>query len=236
MQIIIWLLGNGAIIYDLKNEKILYNECIPKDKALQIIKICNENNIYYTVNTEKYIVSNKLNYNLMYYYYENSKKAEKRTTNINIVEDVEKYIMEHNAGEITKITISDENKAIFSGILKKIKNVKGINVLEVSSMSKRAIKSGTESIELNYFYTEITKENVNKWKAIQKLSEYLNINKKEIVAIGDNINDLEMIENAGLGIVMGNSNLLSKNLDKVIVSDNNSNGVAEGIIKYVLKD
>lgn len=230
------MLGNGAIIYDLKNEKILYNECIPKDKALQIIKICNENNIYYTVNTEKYIVSNKLNYNLMYYYYENSKKAEKRTTNINIVEDVEKYIMEHNAGEITKITISDENKAIFSGILKKIKNVKGINVLEVSSMSKRAIKSGTESIELNYFYTEITKENVNKWKAIQKLSEYLNINKKEIVAIGDNINDLEMIENAGLGIVMGNSNLLSKNLDKVIVSDNNSNGVAEGIIKYVLKD
>lgn len=229
------MLGNGAIIYDLKNEKILYNECIPKDKALQIIKICNENNIYYTVNTEKYIVSNKLNYNLMYYYYENSKKTEKRTTNINIVEDVEKYIMEHNAGEITKITISDESKAIFSGILKKLKNVKGINVLEVSSMSKRAIKSGTEVIELSYFYTEITKENVSKWKAIQKLSEYLNINKKEIVAIGDNINDLEMIENAGLGIVMGNSNLLSKNLDKVIVSDNNSNGVAEGIIKYVLK-
>lgn len=230
------MLGNGAIIYDLKNEKILYNECIPKDKALQIIKICDENNIYYTVNTEKYIVSNKLNYNLMYYYYENSKKTEKRTTNINIVEDVGKYLKEYDAGEVTKITISDESKAIFTGILKKLKNVKGINVLEVSSMSRKAIKSGTEAVELNYFYTEITKENVNKWNALENLSEYLNIDKNEIVAIGDNTNDLEMIENAGLGIVMGNSNLLRKNLDKFIVSDNNSNGVAEGIIKYVLTD
>lgn len=226
--------GNGAIVYDLKKEKILNNECIPKDKALQIIKICEDNNIYYTVNTEKYILSKKLNYNLMYYYYENSKKAEKRTTNINIVEDVEKYLKEYETGEVTKITISDENKAIFSGILKKIKEVKGINVLEVSSMSRKVIKSGTEIVELNYFYTEITKENVNKWKALEKLSEYLNISQSEIVAIGDNINDLEMIENAGLGIVMGNSNLSNKNLHKIIVSDNNSNGVAEAIMKYVV--
>ncbi len=220
----------------MKKEKIINNECIPKDKALQIIKICEDNNIYYTVNTEKYIVSKKLNYNLMYYYYENSKKTEKRTTNINIVEDVEKYLKEYDAGQVTKITISDESKAIFSGILKKIKGIKGINVLEVSNMSRKAIKSGTEIVELNYFYTEITKQNVNKWRALEKLSEYLNIDKSEIVAIGDNINDLEMIENAGLGIVMGNSSLSNRNLHKVIVSDNNSDGVAEGITKYVLVD
>ena len=106
--------GNGAIAYDLKNKKILYNECISKEKIMQIIKICDENNIYYTLNTEKYIISKKLNYNLLYYYYENSKKSENRTTNINIVENVEKYITENDIGEVTKITISDENKTIFS--------------------------------------------------------------------------------------------------------------------------
>ena len=63
--------GNGALIYDLKNKKILYNQCIPKDKVLKIVKICEENSIYYTINTEKYILSKTLNYNLMYYYYEN---------------------------------------------------------------------------------------------------------------------------------------------------------------------
>lgn len=190
--------GNGSLIYDIKNKKILFNECIPKEKVLQIVKICDENNIYYTINTEKYILSKKLKYNLMYYYYENSKKSKNRTTNINLVENLEKYISDNDVGEITKITISDESKVIFSGIMKKLNKINELNILEVSSMSRKIIKSGTEKIELNYFYTEITKENVNKWQALKYLSNYLNILPNEIVAIGDNINDLDMINNAGM--------------------------------------
>ena len=214
--------GNGAIIYDLKKEKILSNSSIPKAKLLELIKICDENNIYYTLNTEKYILSKKLNYNLKYYYYENSKKQETRTTNINIVEDTLKYIEENDIGKVNKMTVSDENIHIFSGIMKKLKKIEGINVLDVTNMSKKIILSGTQKEELNYFYTEITNENVNKWEALKKLSEYLKIKKEEIVAIGDNINDLCMIENAGLGIIIGGSSLAEKNLNKIIVKDNNS--------------
>ena len=36
------------------------------------------------------------------------------------------------------------------------------------------------------------------------------------------------------GIIMGNSSLSNKNLDKIIVSDNDTDGVAEGINNYVL--
>lgn len=182
----------------MKNNKILYNQCIPKDKALKIINICKENSIYCAVNTEKYIISNSLNYNVMYYYYENSKKAENKKTRINIVEDIEKYIAENDVGEITKITISDETKSIFFGIMKKLNEIKGINILEVSNMSRKIIKEGTEKVELKYFYTEITKENVDKWQGIQKLAENLGIQEKEIATIGDNVNDLTMINNAGL--------------------------------------
>lgn len=215
--------GNGAIVYDLINNKILYNECITKDKVLKIIKICEENNIYYTINTEKYILSKKLKNNALYYYYENSKKSESKITNINIVEDVEKYIIENDVGQVTKITISDEDKIIFNGIIKKLKLIKGINILEVSSMSKKIIKSGTKLNEINYFYTEITKENINKWETIKKLASDLKIDKSDIATIGDNINDLEMIQNAGLGIIIGNSALSKKGLNNVIVSSNDSN-------------
>lgn len=190
--------GNGALIYDLKKDEILYNQCISKEKVLKIIRICEENSIYYTINTEKYIISKSLNYGLMYYYYENSKKAENKKTKINIVEDVEKYIKENDVGEVTKITISDTSKVIFTGITKKISLVKGINILEVSNMSRKIIKEGTEETKIQYFYTEITKENVNKWKAIEELAKTIGIEQKEIVAIGDNVNDLDMIMNAGL--------------------------------------
>ena len=44
-----------------------------------------------------------------------------------------------------------------------------------------------------------------------------------------------MIQNAGMGIVIGNSALANKNLDKIIVSSNDLNGVAEAIEKYILR-
>jgi len=49
------------------------------------------------------------------------------------------------------------------------------------------------------------------------------------------MNDLEMIQNAGLGIVMGNSNPKMKEIAKEIVSDNNSEGVLEAFNKFILK-
>lgn len=65
-------------------------------------------------------------------------------------------------------------------------------------MSRKIIKSGTEKNEISYYYTEITKKDTNKWKALENLAEHLKIEKNEIMAVGDNINDEEMIKNAGL--------------------------------------
>jgi hypothetical protein len=103
-------------------------------------------------------------------------------------------------------------------------------------MSRKIIKDGTNQVPIEYYYTEITNHNVNKWSAIEFLMDKLQISKDEIIAIGDNVNDKEMIENAGLGIVMGNSNPSMKEIADVVVSDNNSDGVAEAIKKYVLNE
>lgn len=61
----------------------------------------------------------------------------------------------------------------------------------------------------------------------------LGIKREEVIAIGDNINDKEMIENAGLGVAMGQSILEANKIGDVFVKDNNSDGVAEAINKYV---
>ena len=101
-------------------------------------------------------------------------------------------------------------------------------------MSKKKIKCGTEDVLVEYYYTEITNENVNKWTALDFLLKVLNIDKENVIAIGDNFNDREMIEEAGLGIAMGNSNPLMKIYADAIVKDNNSDGVCEAFQKYIL--
>lgn len=228
-----FIAGNGALIYDLQKDEIIYKETIKKEKVLEIIKICNENNIYYNIYTKNEILSSELKYNVLYYYKENKNKEERNKTKINIVQDIYKYIEEQEE-EILKITVCDENKSIFDSILKRLKKVKGIEVLEVEHMSRKVIKNGTDTVEINYYYTEIMLKDTDKWKAIQYLINKLNIQKEEIIAIGDNSNDKQMIQNAGLGIVMkGSAKEVIDIADYVTEQTNNENGVAKALEKFI---
>ena len=225
--------GNGAIVYDIENDEAIYENYLDKEKVLKIIKICEENSIYCSVYTEKTIIAKSLNYNVLYYNYENAKKEESKRTHINIVENMYKYIEELNTNKFSKITICDNNEIIFSRILQKIKKVKRIDILDVEHMSRKVIKDGSKTANIKYFYTEISNLNVNKWFAIQNLCDKLNIQEDEIVAIGDNKNDEMMVENAGLGVAMGKSFLSSEKIGNIVVGHNDEDGFAEAIEKII---
>ena len=135
-----------------------------------------------------------------------------------------------------KITICDENNIIFGSMLKKLKKIKGIDVLDVGHMSRKIIKSGTEEYTMEYFYTEVTSQNVDKWSAIRFLIEKLGIKEEEVIAIGDNMNDKTMLENAGLGVAMGNSAPYIQEMAKIVTDSNNEDGVAKVIEKYILNE
>lgn len=222
--------GNGAIIYDIKNDNIIYEKNISKYKALNIIKICEENSITYSVYTDKTIIADSLKYNILYYYKENLKKEESKKTKIKIVENISEYVKNMQNEKIAKICICDKNELIFKSILKKLRTINDIEVLDVSHMSRKLIRNGTEDIPIEYYYTEISEKNVDKWFAIKYLCNILNINESEIIAIGDNVNDIQMIKNAGLGVAMkGSTPYVTKIADYVTKFDNNNNGVANAL-------
>lgn len=219
--------GNGSILYDLKNEEVLYDNNMDKEKVLQIIKICEENSIYYSIYTLEGIIAKNLDYNVLVYQNENIRKQEGKRVNITVVQDVYKYINYINTDKFLKISICDEDKSVFSSIMRKLRKINNIDVLEVAHMSQKTIKVANEIIPIEYFYTEITNENVNKWEAIKVLLAREGLTASQVICIGDNVNDLEMLENAGLGVAMGNSSSDIKAVAKAITLDNNSNGVAE---------
>ena len=227
--------GNGALIYDISNDEITYENTLKKQKTLDIIKICEQNSIYYNIYTEKEIIAKSLQCNVLYYHKENLNKAEEDKTHINIVEDVYDYILNREE-KILKITICDNNQTIFNSIMRKLKEIDEIEVLEVSHMSRKMIRQGTEEVPIEYFYTEISAKNVDKWDAIEFLKEKMNIHTDEIVTIGDNMNDKKMIENAGLGIAMGQSHPAVKEVANYITADNTEDGVAQALYSIVSED
>lgn len=226
--------GNGAAVYDIKEQKVIYDRFLTKEQVMRIAKLCEDNSFFYNVYTEDEVIASSLNYNVLFYHKENVKKIEEKRTHINVVQNIMEYIEQSGKEKFLKITVCDESQFIFNSIMKRLKEIDGIDVLETAYMSRKKIKDGTDDVDIQYFYTEITNKNVNKWSAIEFLLEKLNIKKEEVISIGDNLNDKEMIENAGLGVVMGNSNPIMKELADEIVADNNSEGVLEAVNRFVL--
>lgn len=231
-----FIAGNGTIIYDIKKDKTVYENYISTQKILEIIKICEKNNIYYNIYTDEEILTQKLKYNVLYYYKENAKREEKKQTKINIVENIYDYVKNEGKSRNTKylkVTICDENKVVFQNCMKKIKKIKGIDVLEISHMANKKIEQGTTIKKIEYCYTEIMAKNVDKWETVKLLMEKMNIKREEVIAIGDNFNDKKMIENAGLGIVMKGSTPKVVEVADYITDDNNSDGVGKALEKFI---
>ena len=224
--------GNGASIYDIKEEKNIYEKFIKQEKALKIIQICKENSIFLNLYTDKGIITESLNFNVKVFNSENTLKALEKQTNIEVVKDLYQYAKE-NQLNILKIIVCDESKIIFNNIIQKLKMIGGVEVLDVEHMSRKKIRIGTEEIDVEYFYTEISSKNVDKWNALEFLMGKLGLKKEEVMCIGDNINDKKMVENAGVGVSMKNSALSVNEIGDFITEDNNSDGVKIAIYKYI---
>ena len=229
-----FIAGNGAIVYDIEKDEIIYENFLKKEKVLDVIKICEENSIYYNIYTDKQILATSLKYNVLYYNKENANRDEKDRSKINIVSNMYEYVQNLEDEKFLKITICDENKMIFNSIIRRIKQIKEIDVLDVEHMSRKIITQGTEQVEVSYSYTEVSAQNVDKWEAIKYILNQEQLTSENVIAIGDNINDKEMIKNAGLGIAMKDSTPIVREIaDITTEQSNNSNGVAEALDKIL---
>lgn len=84
-------------------------------------------------------------------------------------------------------------------------------------------------------YLEMTHPAVNKGVALSYLAQKLGIDRREVMAIGDSQNDLDMIEFAGWGVAMGNATDLVKSKADAVTAANDADGVAEAIERYILE-
>jgi len=91
------------------------------------------------------------------------------------------------------------------------------------------------AVKSNPTYIEIINPGVNKATSLQILLEKMNLQKAEVMAIGDSNNDLPMLKEAGFSVAMGNASDQVKSVCDYVTEDNMHSGVAAAIHKYVLE-
>lgn len=200
----------GAIIKNSEGESI-YSATVPKDTAIKIITYCNQNGIYNHIYNDKDVFVEKKNEINQQY---------NRLTAAPIVEvgNLIEYIEKNNFSphKIMSVIDNSQKDFLFS---------------EYDKMSLPGVKYFMSSP----IYFEFVPESAGKGNAVKKISEVLNIDISNIIAIGDNMNDNDMIQVAGLGVAVSNAVPSTLALaDYITETDNNGGALAEIINKFCM--
>lgn len=199
---------NGALIKCAKTGKEYYKKTIDKDYFDKILAFCNNNQLSVSVyKNDEILVKDNRNIHI----HEQIDKAEPNT-----VDDLyETY--DHS---VIKLLISSSN----SHLLK-------LHMHDLYEVYKDKL---TFYFSLPYF-VEIVNKEANKRNALEFLANKYDIKQEEIIAIGDNFNDLDMIEFAGLGVAMGNAPDYLKEAADYVTHSNDEDGVNHILEKFILE-
>ncbi|RKD27506.1 hypothetical protein SAMN02745883_00595 [Caminicella sporogenes DSM 14501] len=204
---------NGAVVKDLRDDKKIYGNPISKEDSYKIIDICREHDLYFHFYSEDTIFGERMEYKILYFSEWAKTIKEEDTIKIKIIKD-SREIVEREI--IYKFSIQTDDIKLLDQIAEILNKEKTIEVR----------KSLTNMLD-------IMNSGVSKGNAVKKLADSLGIKREEIIAVGDNENDISMIEYAGLGVAMANAEEKVKKIADYITDTNDNDGVAKVIYKFM---
>lgn len=198
---------NGSLIRE-QNGNIIYSNKIDTKTCLNILDVLDKYNIYYQCNSIDSMLSKKI-------------EGHEDRISVFLGSETEVIVRDDLREEISKndilkfVIIEEKNREILDDIRKELEKVQGIKI--------------TSSWPNNI---EVMNTGVDKGNAVKILAEKMNIDREDIIAFGDNYNDIEMIKFAGLGVAMGNAEELIKQEADYVTDSNQESGVAKAIYKF----
>ena len=83
------------------------------------------------------------------------------------------------------------------------------------------------------WFLEVMPKGINKGKGVEIICRDMGISAAEVIAFGDNYNDISMLKTAGLGIAMGNADDEVKNAADYVTDTCDSDGIAKALVKFL---
>lgn len=200
------ILYNGAKIVELRNNKCLMENILEEEHFNQAVKLLSERDCSVVVYSNGKAYVSQMNDTIRTY-------MEKDGVLCIQVDD----FMSGIEGKPNKILIIGNN-SIFEEFVKAFESV--------CSMKPNTVRSEAE-------YLEILPRNTSKGEALKNLAELLRIPMEQIAAAGDNMNDYEMLKEAGLGIAVSNAAPRLFTAADLIAKSNDEDGIAEIIERII---
>lgn len=203
--------SNGASCYDAIEAKEIYNESLKKEVVKELLEYSKRNKYKLKLNYKDKLVLNEASFP--------DEKDKVKT-----IEELEKIIEEE---DIVQCVVADSDIEK----MKKFKMFLEENFYDIKIVNESKRLKNPELKPSKSYYCDIASANVSKGRAILAVCKYLNLEKEEIVTIGDGENDVSMFETTPNSVAMENALESIKKQAKYLTATNDENGVAEVLKK-----
>lgn len=211
---------NGAYVKDLKTDNP-NNEIFSHSLTMEDVK-----HIFYTIKEKGFDMMFELQADGVVY-------AQK-----SCIDTPERYGVEYIRELIkeTRVPVDDMEAYINN----RTKNVGKVNIFFPTTDIRNLAIEELRNMDFDFAYSEptnldINKKGTDKGRGLRMLVEHLGLDMEEVMAIGDNYNDIQLLQTAGLSVVMSNAPDDIKALADYETLSNNDSGVAYAIKKFCLK-
>lgn len=221
---------NGAQVTD-KDGKLVKSHYINQSSLIKVMEIAKKRDLYYQVYDDNYIYTRSRMQMLKMLKNYSGKSIKKHLTLRRIIGGIKRlffvevrvkpnllqFVLQKNTG-FYKLQIASLSQEELNSVRDEIKSIPDINI--------------TSS---NYFNIEIGPYGITKGTAVEELAKAMNISSDDIIAMGDNYNDIPMLEYSGCGVAMENAESPVKDKADFFTKSNDDNGVAYAIEELIFK-
>lgn len=208
--------ANGGRIVDVQENRTIYENLVPVDKAYAILSVFEKYDTLREIYYDGIGYSEETMLKNIHRYIGPGPMADYMVATRRPIPDVHAKFVETNR-PVDKVqgifaSLADKDEA-----LKELEKIKDIEITGALSQN-----------------VEINAKDVDKGNALLRLGQILGIPGEEIMAFGDGTNDRKMLEKVGTGVAMANGVPEVKAAADYITASNDEEGVARFIEKYVL--
>ncbi len=206
---------NGTYLYDYQAKKVIEADPLPVDQALQLIDMLNEHKVHALMYVDDAMVyETPTGHVLRTLNWAQSLSPEQRPV-FTQVDSLAQTAREVNA--VWKFALTDEDSAKLNAF-----------ALEVEQ------QLGLECERSWHDQIDIARQGNSKGKRLAQWVASQGLSMQDVVAFGDNFNDISMLQAAGVGVAMGNAADEVKAHANVVIGDNTTDTIAEFIYTHLL--
>jgi Cof subfamily protein (haloacid dehalogenase superfamily) len=213
---------NGAQVYDRKTEMAIVRDEIPLARAVEIMELLDGYDVIYDCYRNNWGLMTAVLQDRAEAYATDRHYLEMVRKFRNPVPELKRHLAETAAdGDVQKVMLFSRNDDPQALELRAIEKEMAEKFPEIKITS-----STWNNLEFNT-------SSANKGNALAKFAAHLGCTLSECMSFGDGLNDLTMIEAAGIGVAMENAVAEVKGAADYVSSTNDEDGVAEAIYKFV---